>query len=591
MREDILALRVAARFQREVAAAFIPDKWFKTKKAELNALLKVPLNTSGSRMWTYRIDERFGEFFTNFEKDFQQIVTFEPAIESVQRRVKSAKDNIRSIVDNLEPVCSYAEHINFKDPAQYLTWKASSQILEKILVTAKTYTGLLKWAWSIDEAMVDRLVKRTLKAANPEQLASLTADYDSISSTLRFRFLSDLKFDEAAVKALKRTKLNWDITSFVDSIYDTLKFNYSEEIVQDEGLYRNFDMYGIKIIIDDLTVTSTNIKHYVDFIDKAHTALKSKGFEKAWYGTIFIKCEECGGENQNTGGGVGGHYHIGPDTVTLYERPSWHTLTAIVHELGHRYWYKQMTQTQRARFSDLIKTRTVHRPWKKFDMDEFKLIGEKELRVPRDKINEEEKNGKWNLNRVRNLDFPKASAAAKDNIAKALWSVEGLIVDYIEAIPFGKDLGPEASSLKADVHAAKRKFGDRASDLPSLAPGDVNKWLEEVDQALDEYVANALIYVDFAAHEFNKKIQEKIDSDPEVKEWLESYEKNPNPVTPVSDYGKSNVSEAFAEVFTHYVLEYEMNRDQLESFKSVFSSVDDPIVNLVVRGYSELVGL
>lgn len=46
-------------------------------------------------------------------------------------------------------------------------------------------------------------------------------------------------------------------------------------------------------------------------------------------------------------------------------------------------------------------------------------------------------------------------------------------------------------------------------------------------------------------------------------------------VTPVSDYGASTIEEAFAEAFEHYCLEKDMNRDQLESFRSVLSSIGD----------------
>ena len=41
------------------------------------------------------------------------------------------------------------------------------------------------------------------------------------------------------------------------------------------------------------------------------------------------------------------------------------------------------------------------------------------------------------------------------------------------------------------------------------------------------------------------------------------------PVSPVSMYGWSTVEEAFAEAFAHYVLGRKMDRDQLESFRSV----------------------
>lgn len=56
---------------------------------------------------------------------------------------------------------------------------------------------------------------------------------------------------------------------------------------------------------------------------------------------------------------------------------------------------------------------------------------------------------------------------------------------------------------------------------------------------------------------------------PSGKTDLEGWKK---PVTPVSNYGASTIEEAFAEAFEHYVSEGDMDRDQLESFRSVLGS-------------------
>lgn len=45
------------------------------------------------------------------------------------------------------------------------------------------------------------------------------------------------------------------------------------------------------------------------------------------------------------------------------------------------------------------------------------------------------------------------------------------------------------------------------------------------------------------------------------------------PVKPVSTYASTNISEAFAEVFRSYVLGWHLDRDQLESFKSIVQGV------------------
>lgn len=45
------------------------------------------------------------------------------------------------------------------------------------------------------------------------------------------------------------------------------------------------------------------------------------------------------------------------------------------------------------------------------------------------------------------------------------------------------------------------------------------------------------------------------------------------PVKPVSTYARTNIAEAFAEVFRSYVLGWHLDRDQLESFKSILQGV------------------
>jgi hypothetical protein len=49
--------------------------------------------------------------------------------------------------------------------------------------------------------------------------------------------------------------------------------------------------------------------------------------------------------------GVGGHYNIQKNHVKIFSRPGPFIVELMAHELGHRYWYKHMSSTQRARFT------------------------------------------------------------------------------------------------------------------------------------------------------------------------------------------------------------------------------------------------
>lgn len=63
-------------------------------------------------------------------------------------------------------------------------------------------------------------------------------------------------------------------------------------------------------------------------------------------------------------------------------------------------------------------------------------------------------------------------------------------------------------------------------------------------------------------------------------------EGNLKPVAPFDDYAESNIEEAFAMVFESYCLGKDLDRDQLESFRSVLSSIPaDEIVSKVAERF------
>ena len=603
MHEDALALRVAARFQRSVTSALVSDKWFKAKKSELNALLKIPMQSHKSEMWAYYLDEKVGDFLTNFNEEFSRMVTFEPALESVQRRTKDAHAALKVITDSLELVCKYPGYVNFSDPAQYLKWKAALEIHEKIAEVSKNLGGFLKWSWTIDDAMVERIVQRTLKVATPEQLNSMTSEFEDRLNEVRYQFLASIKFDESALKALKRTKIEkFDPIKWLDWIYATLKANYSESVIQEKDAFREFDMYGMKIVIDDNSVQPEDIKKYIKYIDEAHTRMKSKGFGKAWYGTFFIQCEKCGGVNYNTGGGVGGHFVIGPDTVSCFERPGPFVVELLAHELGHRYWYKQMTSTQRAKFESLIKVRpTARRPAE----SEIKAypIPEEKAKEAHSKVDLVAGKLDQSLELFRKSKlrwFTKIIDAFYEPIAKEAWDFKNEIITAVHSAGADSTINPTVRKafepiieLGTEIHTLCLHMDDDlkrtmntypdGTDFNSAFRVERGKWIDQVLTLIYRITKAAHRYLDMAVEAYNKA---EIDKGRRlVEDWDRRYQEDTRPVAPVSDYGGSNTDEAFAEAFAYYVLGKDMTRDQIESFKSVFSSVGDTLVEMVAQRY------
>jgi len=578
---DPLTLRVAAlHYRRVVLAAFISEKWFRTMKTELRDILKKPLKDN-PEYWGYVFRDQVEGFFDRFQREFEEQVVQPKARDSIKGRVEMAKNYLKAVVEKIEKATAFGKHPDFKDPESYLTWYAVSEIHEKMSTQAKTFGDLYKWSWTVDEEFIKRLVKRTLKAANAEELVSLT---DGDNYRVKYQFLDRVGFKAAALRALKREKLEWDPSKWVDRIYEMLQANYSEQAIQESENFDQFNLNGVKVIVNDKTVDGGDIKKYVAYLKEAHEALKSKGFGAAWYGNVYIECKECGGVNQNTGGGVGGWFEIQPDTVTVFVRPSPFVVELMVHELGHRYWFKQMSGSQRAKFTDLVKVHTVRRPEKPVEVKMFK---DRDLKFFKNRVESCEKNANHNLDRARKLDLERAVPKAKDLVEKAFWDIGVELNDVASELDVDKAVAadPEVSRLRDDAFKAKQELVSRAEDLSLQRPDTFNEWSSDMDQLIAGAIANTLIYLDFASQKQNEFAQAKLDADPKTKEWLDSYEKNPAPVLPVSNYGKSNIDEAFAEVFAHYVLGFPpLSRDQLESFRSVLS-YEETVEERVLRRF------
>jgi hypothetical protein len=90
---------------------------------------------------------------------------------------------------------------------------------------------------------------------------------------------------------------------------------------------------------------------YVKQLIVSKQLLEMKGLGYLWYGNLFIRCKSCGGENYlGAHFGVGADYNIQSDHVQVYSDPHRNLPSLIIHELGHRYYYRFMGEADRARF-------------------------------------------------------------------------------------------------------------------------------------------------------------------------------------------------------------------------------------------------
>lgn len=97
--------------------------------------------------------------------------------------------------------------------------------------------------------------------------------------------------------------------------------------------------------------SAREFNQYTRYFVEAKRLLESKGLGAVWYGPIFISCQSCGGENRlGANFGLGADYDTLRDDVRVYDYPSPDIVRLLVHELGHRYYFKFMSAADRARF-------------------------------------------------------------------------------------------------------------------------------------------------------------------------------------------------------------------------------------------------
>jgi len=93
------------------------------------------------------------------------------------------------------------------------------------------------------------------------------------------------------------------------------------------------------------------LDEYIPHLRRAKALLDRRGFGDVWYGPMLVSCAKCGGSNRmGAQWGVGAHYLPNDDTITVFVDPTPEITELIIHELGHRYYFRFMSRADRARF-------------------------------------------------------------------------------------------------------------------------------------------------------------------------------------------------------------------------------------------------
>jgi hypothetical protein len=194
-------------------------------------------------------------------------------------------------------------------------------------------------------------------STNDQYYEALFQKYPALERIGR-RWLEAQKKSEEYLKSGFRK----DLKKLVKPFDDLLSFLYqeAEKVVQLdppalEEIDTEFDLFGVKVIIEDPEVKPKLVDWYTRAFKEAYHRLRQKGLGQVWRGEIFVKPKSLAGVNQyGPGLGVAARYDISKDRIYVYMYPDKSTPEVITHEMAHRYWFKEMREPERARFSDWL---------------------------------------------------------------------------------------------------------------------------------------------------------------------------------------------------------------------------------------------
>jgi len=596
-----LTSRVLARYLEAKKAPdpefFLSAKFFREQKADLTKRLKAPLK-SGSRgldSMEYVIGDTLTPFFKKFEQDFAAVITYQKALDFVHQAVEGTIAKLAKIGDYARFVGTIVPLPPKGDVEAELRWLAHNEALGVFEEKVSNLQDFLKYEWDVDKHLREVLVNRTSVGITTPELkkafeASWDDSYGDVNSLLRWEYLTQMHFYDTAKKTLKRKPPADPITFYtqwVGAVYEALfRFN-SDYVDPAKPLYREIDLYGMKVVINDNTVTPEDTGNYIQFIDETYARLRAKKLESAWYGHILIECKECGGINSNGADyGVGGNYTVKEDTVRIFDRPGRYIVDLLAHELGHRYWYQKLTSEQRTHFADLVRVHKRSRPDPKKMTPPYIISPEREKKVKGMILD-------YGVKIVHVLaEFRDSKEGYTSDMAKFRPQLSSLAEDFKDETNYTldyagteRDITPAVSDLFKEVQKDAQKvvetlsYASRLDNYLYTSPDEnaenqafselKENVYKEVVKFLDDHMNSAYSFIKLAIMAHNAKETREHDPAVKTKEWQAEFDNDPRPVSPFSEYGSNNISEAWAEVFMAYVTNKDLDRDQLESFKTI----------------------
>lgn len=363
------AERVARRF---ILAGFIPDKFWVTKKRELKRLLTRPIPRVRDLAW--EIQGPVVDFFQAFERELIAHGMHHWATARVKAGVEQIIKRVREVGEHYEKLgqeLGSAFQDRKKSTEGAVAYHISYLIGEVLERKVKNALAAFKQQYVLPPGAIAQLTAKVIKKATPQEREAIDyewqhpEDFGHPSLRVRYAFYNRIGLEKASSRLLQKVPVDVPFDPFddIDYLLQALTNTMQEDTLAG---FEDFMVGEMKVIVVAKNIGQYSSGNFVKQLVYAHALMKRRGFGRLWYGTIFImdinseqlseaetkRYEEYGYKKMEARAGA---YHSGADTMMFYHR-SENFVATLVHELGHRYWYKFMKPAQRARFNSMVKT-------------------------------------------------------------------------------------------------------------------------------------------------------------------------------------------------------------------------------------------
>jgi len=195
---------------------------------------------------------------------------------------------------------------------------------------------------------------------------------NKLKATNNFNVFNEIKFEiEQQLKDEINNRFGNKIPTQIKNLTILFhkKCNELDLIVSKKGI-QSFDINGVKVILFGKDLEE---EKYAVIIQKVYQLLQIKGFQSIWYGEIYVISQDIKkqvskddskyyatiGIDIPFGTLTTGEYADDQDKIflTANDNTSRQMMDTLLHEFGHRFYYKILSKPVRLKWADLLRTK------------------------------------------------------------------------------------------------------------------------------------------------------------------------------------------------------------------------------------------